>query len=395
MSVATHGARRPRFSVTVRRGSVVAGVVTSGVLLASLGCSGGGSSFGGNADTLFVGVAAGRANATYFNGVQLALDRLNAERPKGAPVLALRLPPEQQPSQVKVAEGFRDDPHVIGVVGHTGSAQTMDAAPVYGDVDHAGRNAVVAITPTATNPAVTKNSEWVFRVCPTDDDAARALARFALDSMRAKRIAIIYRNDLFGRGFTRVFTPELQRGGAQVLERDPYLAGVTEYDAYAERIARARVDVLVVAGGGVDAADMIRALRKAGANPAVLGTDDVSNIVNDAAGGSKAGEFNNVRFTAFYQPGNAGASGDQVNFVSEYRKRFNSAPNQQAALSYDAAMLIGRAVHAVGADRRKVRDHIASIGNDVPPHHGLTGDIRFAGQHDAIGKQVLIGKVEQ
>ena len=82
---------------------------------------------------------------------------------------------------MEVAARFRDDRRVIGVVGHTGSAQTMDAAPIYGDVVNGGANGIVAITPTSTNPQVTRVSSWVFRVCPTDDDAARALARFALD----------------------------------------------------------------------------------------------------------------------------------------------------------------------------------------------------------------------
>ena len=360
--------------------------------VADSGCSSSASANEAPRDTLYVGVAALRTNATYFNGVTLALERLNAERPKRAPWLALRLPPEVQTSQVKVAEGFRDSPDVIGVVGHTGSAQTMDAAPVYGDMDHAGRNAVVAITPTATNPAVTKVSPWVFRVCPTDDDAARQLARFALDTARAKRVAILYRNDLFGRGFTRVLTPELERGGAMVVERDPYLAGVTEYEAYALRMASRKVDVLVVAGGGADAADMVRALRRVGAAPTVLGTDDVANITTNAAGGAAPGEFQGVRFTAFYDAERASTS-DEIGFVREYRQRFKQTPNHQAALSYDATMVIGRAVHAVGGDRRKVRDWIADLGRTTPAFHGLTGDIRFNGGGDALAKQILMGRV--
>lgn len=360
--------------------------------VADSGCSSSASANEAPRDTLYIGVAALRTNATYFNGVTLALERLNAERPKSAPWLALRLPPAVQSSQVKVAEGFRDSPDVIGVVGHTGSAQTMDAAPVYGDMDHDGRNAVVAITPTATNPAVTKVSPWVFRVCPTDDDAARQLARFALDTARAKRVAILYRNDLFGRGFTRVLTPELERGGAMVVERDPYLAGVTEYEAYALRMASRKVDVLVVAGGGADAADMIRALRHVGAAPTVLGTDDVANITTNAAGGAAPGEFQGVRFTAFYDAERASTS-DEIGFVREYRRRFKQTPNHQAALSYDATMVIGRAVHAVGADRRRVRDWIADLGRTNPAFHGLTGDIRFNGGGDALAKQILMGRV--
>src|SRR5438067_1977117 len=157
---------------------------------ASSACTGTPAHAAGTRDTLYIGVAATRTSVAYFRGVQVALDRLNAERPPGAPPFGLRLPPLAQPTQVGVAATFRDDPSVIGVVGHTGSAQMMEAAPVYGDLASGGRHAVVAITPTATNPDVTRVSNWVFRICPTDDDAARALAKFAADSLRVQRVAV-------------------------------------------------------------------------------------------------------------------------------------------------------------------------------------------------------------
>ena len=165
-------------------------------------------------DSLYIGVAAAvtEGNAAYFRGVELAVERLNAERAAGERPYAMRRPLEEQPTQVAVAAAFRDDPSVVGVVGHTGSAQTMEAAPIYGDVEQGGRRALVAVSPTATNPRVTRASEWVFRVCPTDEDGAKALAHFAADSLRARRVAVIYRNDLFGRGFTRVFMKETRLG---------------------------------------------------------------------------------------------------------------------------------------------------------------------------------------
>jgi branched-chain amino acid transport system substrate-binding protein len=297
------------------------------------------------------------------------------------------MPPDSQPSQVAVAAAFRDDPSVVGVVGHTGSAQTLEAAPIYGDVEQKGRRALVAITPTATNPAVTRAGDWVFRVCPTDDDAARALARFAADSLRARRVAIVYRNDLFGRGFTRVIGPALARRGVTVVERDPYLAGITEYAAYAQRIARRRVDALVFAGAGADAAAMIRALRASGANPAVLGTDAVADV--RAAGAP--GEFSDVRFAAFFDPERATAA-EQLVFIGDYRRRYGGLPDHQSALAYDAAMLIGRAAQAVGGNRRKIRDWVAAVGRGVPAHPGVTGVIRFDENGDAANKVVLIGR---
>jgi hypothetical protein len=121
-----------------------AGQLSSAVVVAALAamaalssaCAPRNGGLRGAGDTVYVGVAAARTSLAYFRGVQLALDRLNADRPNGAAPLAIRLPPDSQPSQVAVADYFRDDRWVIGVVGHTGSAQTMEAAPVYGDVAH-------------------------------------------------------------------------------------------------------------------------------------------------------------------------------------------------------------------------------------------------------------------
>jgi branched-chain amino acid transport system substrate-binding protein len=359
---------------------------------AATGCTGSGAPSIGSptSDSLYIGVAAVRGSVEYFRGVQLAIDRLNADRPRNTRPLALRMPPDSQPSQIAVAAGFRDDPSVVGVVGHTGSGQTLEAAPIYGDVEQGGRRALVAVTPTATNPAVTRTGDWVFRVCPTDDDAARALARFAADSVRAKRVAIVYRNDFFGRGFTRVIGPALGRRGVDIVERDPYLAEITEYAAYARRIARRGVDAVVFAGGGPDAAEMIRALRAAGVDPTILGTDAVA----DVRGLGAPGEFSGVRFAAFFDADRAAAAEQRV-FVRDYQRRFGGPPDHQSALSYDAAMLIGRATHAVGGDRHKIRDWIAEVGRGAPAHPGVTGPIRFDEHGDAINKLVLVGKAGQ
>ena len=369
----------------------------------------------GTPDTLYIGVAAARTSAAYFRGVQLALDRLNAERPVGTPPFGLRMPPALQTTQVAVAALFRDDASVIGIVGHTGSAQMMEAAPVYGDVAKGGRHAVVAVTPTATNPEVTRVNHWVFRICPTDDDAARALVRFAADSVGIQRVAVVYRNDLFGRGFTKTIAPELTRRRISVAERDPYLAQITEYQAYAARIAKSGVEMVIFAGSGVDAADMVRALHNVSAHPVILGTDDVGNILEGAKATvpnvspvsrkSRRGPaapspppddrelFRGVRYTSFYDATHP-TDGEGKQFLAEYTKRFGQPPTSQAALSYDAAMLIGRAALAVGADRRRIRDWVAAVGTTAQPMHGITGEIRFDGQGDAVGKSVLIGRVQ-
>ncbi|HWZ60265.1 MAG TPA: ABC transporter substrate-binding protein [Gemmatimonadaceae bacterium] len=327
---------------------------------------------------------------TYFNGVALALSRLNTARPRTARPLAMRRPPTDS-GDLAVAAAFRDDPTIVGVVGHTGSAQTMDAAPIYADLEHEGDHPVLAITPTATNPQVTRVTRWVFRVCPTDNDAARALARFAVDSMGAgtHRLAVVYRNDLFGRGFQHAFADEMGRLGraSSVIERDPYLSGLTEYDAYAARIVARKVDVLVVAGSAADAADIVRAIRRARGQVRVLGSDDVGALSQDSAA---AREFRGLRYTSFFNPSNGSE------FVEAYRRTFGVPPDQRAALAYDAATLLGLAEFAVGPDRRRIRDWVAAVGRTAPSVAGVTGQIRFSDSTggDPVDKPITVGVIQ-
>src|SRR5690242_6957088 len=402
--------------MTMTVGKITAAIALGAAVGAtSVSCSRANADAAIGKDTLFVGVAAARTSPAYFNGVQLALDRLNAERPHDARPFGMRLPPTIQTSQVAVAARFRDDPAIIGVVGHTGSAQTLEAAPIYGDVANQGKHAVVAVTPTATNPQVTRVTHWVFRICPTDEDAARALARFAIDSLHLDRVAIVYRNDLFGRGFTRTIAPELASNNVTVTERDPYLANITEYNAYAARIARSGAQAIVFAGGGADAADLVRALYNESAHPAILGSDDVASILDGVKAVLPATEliakrrrrghkpsaaptddrelFRGVRYTAFYDAGHP-RDADAKQFAAEYSKRFGQEPTPQAALSFDAAMVIGRAALAVGPDRSSVRNWIAGLGSSAPAMRGITGEIRFDNNGNAIGKPVLIGRIE-
>jgi branched-chain amino acid transport system substrate-binding protein len=202
-------------------------------------------------------------------------------------------------------------------------------------------------------------------------------------------VAVIYRNDLFGRGFLSVLSGELDSLGVEITERDPYLAGITPFDAYAARLARRSPDLLVFAGGGADAAEVLRELRRLGSSLPAIGTDDMATLELDSA---LAREFAGVRYTRFYA-GQRAEGAESTKFRSDFRAKYGSEPSQQSALSYDAAMIIGRAAIAVGGDRHRIRDWVASVGGNAPPHEGATGTIRFNSRGDAVGKAVYIGEV--
>ena len=324
---------------------------------------------------------------TIYNGVELAVDHLNQERGgKGAPFV-MRRTPDNVSSAIQIATILRNDPSVIGVVGHPESGSTLEAAPIYEDREKGGERAVVAISPTATSPALTGVSPWVFRVCPTDVAASAAAARFALDSLRSTNAAVVYRNDAYGKDWTRAFVATYTSGGGKVVQRDPYLAGITEWEAYAAYTARLAPDVVLFPGSAEDAELFIRALRQADVDVPVLGGDAIAPLATRPA------EFAGIRYTAFFEP-EAVTSNAGRKFVQSYRIKFGMLPDQRAALAYDAAMILGRAARAERGDRRRIRDHIAATGQGAKRiHDGATGRITFDAKNDVVGKTVVMARI--
>ena len=69
-------------------------------------------------------------------------------------------------------------------------------------------------------------------------------------------------------------------------------------------------------------------------------------------------------------------------------------PDGNAALAYDATIMLARAVQAVGPDREKVRDWLASR-TERTAHDGVTGPLRFDGAGDPVGKSLIMTRVRK
>jgi branched-chain amino acid transport system substrate-binding protein len=351
------------------------------------GCGGVGSAVGGTGpDTAFVGVAVGLAAperyAHMFEGVKLAFDSLNRHRPAGVPPLALRRAPSTADSPVKIASAFRDDPSIVAVIGHTESDATMAAAPVYADRAHGGKDPVPVFTPAGA-VAVTRVSPWIYRVNVTIAEQGRVLARYA-DSLGFKRAGVLYRNEPSGKDFASAFAEEFAKHGGVVTERDPFTEDIWDYDAYAKRLVKTGAEVVAVAGNSPQSRATIRALHAAGGTQVVLSTNGPS--------AKDTGDFRGLRHIVLYSPERPVAN-EGAQFATLFAAQYNTPPDHWAALGYDAAMMIGRAVHEVGPNRKAIHDWFGTIGRSHPAHAGVTGSIAFDEFRDPIGKKLLVAEV--
>jgi branched-chain amino acid transport system substrate-binding protein len=233
--------------------------------------------------------------------------------------------------------------------------------------------------------SLTGLSPWLFRVCPSDAASSRAAARYVVDSLGFTRASIMYRNDSYGRGWSAAFTEAFTAGGGTVLEKNPHLADMNEWRAYAGIIKLTNPQIVLFPGSPADLAGFVRSLRAINADTPVLGGDAVSELE------AQAREFAGVRYIAFFQASHVETQEAKA-FVSAFTRKYGAPPEQRSALAYDATMLIGHAA-LEGATREKVRDYLASIGTSRDAVSGVTGRIAFDAQHDVVDKPVVIATV--
>lgn len=306
-------------------------------------------------------------------GLELAVEHSKA-RGRGRPLSLLMLDDSGTgTAAVRVAAQFVADPRVVGVVGHLNSAPMLVAARVYD-------GNLAAVSPSASSPDLSGISPWVFRTIPSDSSSGAALARFAI--RLGKRAAVIYENDSYGRGladaFRRHFTGE-------VVSVDPISSTPGDYAPFVAYYAQlARPDLVFVAGVDATGRALLREAQRQRFAANFLGGDGWIGVADDTS--AAEGAYVGVPFDPADRRAAARA------FVEAFRRRFGRAPDAYAALAYDAAMVMADAANAVGGNRKRVRDHLASLG-ERGGYAGVTGRIRFDRMGDPERREIVMTRV--
>jgi branched-chain amino acid transport system substrate-binding protein len=239
------------------------------------------------------------------------------------------------------------------------------------------------ISPSSTNPDVTDIGEYVFRVCFLDDFQGWVAAKFAKDTLKATKSAILYdQAQAYSTGLADFYEKAFKELGGEIVTKQAYTGGNLEISAQLQAIKNANAEVVFVPGYYSDAGTIIRKGKEAGITAKFLGGDgwdseELPKIAGDAINGNY--------FTNHYAPEEDRP--EVKNFVAAYKKEHGATPDGLAALGYDAALVLFDAMdRAKSLDGKDLRDAIAATKDFT----GVTGTFSIDENRNAKKSAVIV-----
>ena len=328
--------------------------------------------------------AAGPWKETYGvmsrRGIDLAVDQINrAGGIHGSPFRVLARDDEADATRATaIAQEFVHNPSILAVIGHVNSGAMMAAARVYD-------GALTAVATTASSPDLTGVSPWVFRVISSDSLNGVTLGQFASqiagDDPHMKQASVLYENDSYGRGLADAFRRNFR---GTVVSFDPIDEALADAEPFVAYLRMRHPGIVFVASRDQSALAILREAKRQQFDAVFLGGDGWQSIVSDSA--ASEGAYVGTSFNA------EDPSPEVQRFVQAFRKKYSVVPDAFAALSYDATILVARALSRRGRDREGVRNYLASLDAEHP-FEGVTGPTYFSAGGDALGMGFRVARV--
>ena len=270
-----------------------------------------------------------------------------------------------------------NDEGAKAILGEVASGLSLVAGPI---AQEAG---VPMISPSSTNPEVTRAGDYVFRVCFLDAFQGYVGAKFARDNLEATKAAILYdQAEPYSDGLAKDFKRNFVEMGGQIVLEQAYTGGNLEVSSQLQSIKSSGAEVIYLPGYYGSVGTIIRQARDAGITAPFLGGDgwDSAELARIAGPAIDGNYFTNHYSAEEERP-------EVQSFVKKYKEKYGEVPDGLAALGYDAAKVLFDAITRAGTtDGKALRDAIAATKD----FKGVTGTFSIDENRDAEKSAVVL-----
>jgi branched-chain amino acid transport system substrate-binding protein len=318
------------------------------------------------------------------NGLKLAIEEQNKKGGiKGKKIELKTLDDQGKPEEAAIAATrLITQDKVAAIIGEVASSRSLAIAPI------ADANKVPQVSPTSTNPKVTKDGAntrpFVFRVCFIDPFQGTVMAKFARETKKITNVAILrdVGND-YSVGLADFFQKKFVELGGKIVSDQSYKAGDQDFKAQLTAIKGKKPEGIYVPGYYTDVALIARQARELGIKVPLMGGDgwDSSKLYEIAKGALDGSYFSN-HYT------DEDPSPVVQEFITKYKAAYGSVPDALAVLGYDAARVVFDAMErAKDATGPSLAEALAATKG----FQGVSGVITLDADHNAVKSAVVLG----
>ena len=319
------------------------------------------------------------------NGTQLAVDDINAAGftldGKKIQLELVAEDDEANPTKATTVAQKLVDSKVVAVVGHFNSGASIPASKIYSDAG------IPQISPSSTNPKYTQQGfKTTFRVVANDDQQGPVGAKFALETLKPKTIAVIDDSTAYGQGLADTFEAAAKAGGAQIVAREHTTDKDTDFRAILTKIKGRKPDLVFFGGIDPQAGPMAKQMAELDITAKFMGGDGIQtpNFIKLAGNAAEGAMASMPGLPKDQMPGGA-------RFLEKFKAKFNAEVQLFAPMGYDAVFVFVEAMkRANSTDPAKFLPEIGKTD-----YKGVIGPIAFDDKGDLKNGPITIYVVKE
>lgn len=258
------------------------------------------------------------------------------------------------------------------VLGHICSGATKAALGIYND------SKLIAMSPSATNPALTQSGDYpnFFRTIASDDAQARLEVDFALNVLKVKKIAVLHDKGDYGKGLAEFAKGFVEKSGkAELVLYEGITPGAVDYSSVVQKVKRSKADAVIYGGYHPEASKIVGQMRRKKMKTIFISDDGVKDDTFIKVAGKHA--------EGVYATGPKDVSQNPMAIAANeaHKKAYGKDPGAFFLNAYAAALALLNAIEKAGStDYDAVSSALRTEFVDTP-----LGKIRFDKRGDAEG----------
>ncbi|TCV72204.1 amino acid/amide ABC transporter substrate-binding protein (HAAT family) [Neorhizobium sp. R1-B] len=279
------------------------------------------------------------AGTNWRDGIKIAVEEINAEGGiLGKKIELSEYDTQTDPQVSRALVQKAIDAGAYAILGTIYSGSTMVNMLV------AQQNSIPQFVGSEAPGIVEKGNPFVFRTSSGAQKGVPALTTYFKDTLKAKKVAVAWVNNEFGKGGRNVFVEEMKKAGIEVVADVPSEQAQTDYAADIAKLKQANPDAVFVYMNQEESARfLIEAKKQSLAMPLVGEVTLTEAKVIELAGGAAEGAIAHVGVTATATdvPG-IGA------FAKKFETTFKRRPTHDAIKGYVGAWTTKYVTEMVG-----------------------------------------------